>query len=85
MPAFRATISLIGLPSSGSAQVMVTGNVLSALPECCMVLPNGEVLDYVAYDDDDRRLPAEVGDDETTGIHIVMTVQFEEPAFKRVR
>ena len=77
--------SFVGLPSSGSAQVLVTGSVLSAFPECCMVLPTGEVLDFVEYDDDTLLLPVEVGYDDSTSINVILNVQFEEPAFKRVR
>jgi hypothetical protein len=75
----------MGLPSNVSARVMVTGNVFAAFPECCVVLPNGEMLDLVAYDDSDTHLPMEVANDEMTGINVMMSVQFEEPAFKRAR
>jgi hypothetical protein len=54
------------------------------LPEFCLVLPTGEVIDFPQYDDN-IALPAEVGQDETVGINAMLTVQFEEAPVKRSR
>ena len=74
----------INLPSSGSVQVQIMGNVVTSLPEFCFVLPSGDMVDIVMYEDN-CALPVEGGHDETAGINVLLTVQFEEPALKRVR
>ena len=73
----------IGLVSSNVVQVYVTDSVGSALPEFCLVLPSGEILDIAQYDDN-IRLPDEVPQDDWASVNAMLTVQFEEPAPKRM-
>ena len=69
----------IGLASSNTVQVSVIDTVGSALPEFCLTLPSGEVLDLVQYDPI-VSLPDEVPHDECAAIIAMLTIQFEEPA-----
>ena len=68
----------IGLASSNAVQVNVTDTIGSALPEFCLVLPSGEILDFIQYDGN-IVLPNEVPHDDWSGINAMLTVQFEEP------
>lgn len=57
----------------------------SALPEFCVVLPNGRVVDFAQYDDN-IPLPAEVLADDNACINALLTLHFEEAAApKRMR
>ena len=58
-------------------QVLVTDTIGSALPEFCIVLPSGEVVDFIQYDG--NILADEVCQDEWASINAMLTVQFEEP------
>ena len=74
----------IGLFASNPVPVEVNDNVGASLPEFCLVLPTGEVVDFVQYDDN-IPLPAEVPQDEYACISALLAVQFEEPPPKRQR
>ena len=49
----------------------------SALPEFCLVLPTGEVLDFLMYDES-IRFPNEVPHDEGAGIYATLRIQFTD-------
>ena len=74
----------IGLSASNTVQVLVTDRVGSALPEFCLVLPTGDGLDIAQYDDT-ILVPDEVQQDEWASVSAMLTIQFEEPATKRLR
>ena len=74
----------VNLPSSGSVRVHILGSIFTSLPEICMVLPNGEMLDLVMYEDN-CLFPVEVDHDENSGINILLMVDYEERMTKRVR
>ena len=75
----------IGLSASNAVPVLVTDSIGSALPEFCLVLPSGEVLDIAQYDDN-IRLPDEVPQDEWASVNAMLTIQFDEPVTaKRLR
>ena len=74
----------VGLASSNTVQVMVTDSIGSALPEFCLVMPSGEILDIQQYDGN-IVLPDEVPPDEWASVSVLLTVQFEEPPQKRPR
>ena len=48
------------------------------------MLPSGDVLDLLQYDEN-IPLPAEVPQDEWACINAMLTVQFEDPPVKRLR
>lgn len=73
----------ICLSTESSMLVDVLDTPGSALPELCFVLPTGEVLDFVMYDDN-IPLPNEVAHDEWAGIFATVRVQFVDDA-KRPR
>ena len=54
------------------------------LPEFCVVLPTGEVIDFEQYGET-IPLPAETPQDETATISAMLTIQFEDPPIKRSR
>ena len=64
--------------------VIVRDTVTLALPEFCLVLPTGEVVDLQQYDDN-IPLPAEVPQDESACINALLAIQFEEPRAKKQR
>ena len=72
----------IGLSASNVVPVVVTDSVGSALPEFCLVLPSGELLDIAQYDDN-IPLPDEVQQDDWSSVSAMLTVQFDEPSSKR--
>ena len=72
------------MSASNTVQVVVTDSVGSALPEFCLVLPTGDVLDIAQYDDT-ILVPDEVQQDEWASVSAMSTIQFEEPATKRLR
>ena len=74
----------VALGSSNSVPVNVSDTIGSALPEICLVLPSGEVLDFVQYDGN-IVLPAVVPQDEWASISALLTVVFDEPPIKRIR
>ena len=74
----------IGLSASNVVPVVVTDSVGSALPEFCLVLPSGELLDIAQYDDN-IPLPDEVQQDDWSSVSAMLTVQFDEPPSKRSR
>ena len=74
----------LSLSSSNTVQVWVTDTIGSALPEFCLVLPTGEVVDFEQYDDN-IPLPREVPQDGWACINAMFTIQFEEPPPKRQR
>jgi hypothetical protein len=71
----------IGLSASNMVPVVVTDSVGSALPEFCLVLPSGEVLDIAQYGDN-IHTPDEVQQDEWASVNVMLTIQFDEPAPK---
>jgi hypothetical protein len=74
----------LSLSGSNAVQVVVTGNVGASLPEFCVVLPSGEVVDFQQYDDN-IPVPAEGPQDAWACISALLTVQFEVPPVKRQR
>ena len=74
----------ISLGGSNSVPVLVSDTVGSALPEFCLVLPTGEVLEFAQYGDN-IPLPSVVPQDEWAAINAVFTVQFDEHGAKRAR
>ena len=79
-----ADTQYIGLASSNVVQVTVTDTIGSALPEFCLVIPSGEMLDFIQYNAN-IPLPDEVAQDDWSGISAMLTVQFDEPQVKRQR
>ena len=78
--------AFIGLSSSNTIQVEVIGSVGGFLPELCFVLPNGEVLDFLMYDEGESSLPFDVVHDDYASMTSMFTVQFESPPdVKRMR
>lgn len=75
---------VVGCASSNTVTVEVVDAVGAGLPEFCLVLPSGEVLDFVQYGDA-IVLPREVIHDEYAGISVLLTVQFDEAPVKRFR
>ena len=74
----------LAFAASNTVPVTVTDAIGSALPEFCVVLPAGDVLDLQQYDDN-IPLPAEVSADNSACINALFVIQFEEPAQKRMR
>lgn len=70
--------SFIGLCGSNTIHVDVTHDIGTLLPEVCCVLPNGEVLDFVMYDEESIPLPMDVMHDDFASITTMFTVQFDE-------
>ena len=64
----------ITLSSDTAVQALVTDALGSALPEVCLVLPTGEVLDFVMYDPA-TPLPMEVAHDEYADVRVTVRVQ----------
>lgn len=79
-----ADTQFLGLSGINSVPVYVRDAVTAALPEFCLVLPTGEVIDMEQYDDN-IPLPAEVQHDENASASALLMVQFEEPPPKRSR
>ena len=74
----------IALGGSNTIPVWVNDTIGSALPEFCVVLPSGEVLDLQQYDDN-IPVPTEAPQDNWACVSAMFVVQFEEPAVKRLR
>lgn len=86
LPGARIPCGSLYLSISGSntVQVWVNDTTGSALPEFCIVLPSGEIVDFQQYDDN-IPLPAEVPQDGSAGVSAMFTIHFDEPPPKRRR
>jgi hypothetical protein len=47
--------------------------------EVCFVTPNGEVLDFLMYDEENVPVPMDVVHDDYASMSALLTVQFAEP------
>lgn len=70
--------SFMGLSGSNTIHVDVTHDIGTLLPEVCCVLPNGEVLDFMMYDEESVPLPLDVIHDDFASVTAMFTVQFDE-------
>lgn len=70
--------SFIGLCGSNTIHVDVTHDIGTLLPEVCCVLPNGEVLDFMMYEEETIPLPVDVVHDDFASVTAMFTVQFDE-------
>jgi hypothetical protein len=64
----------ISLSGTVPVRALARGSVTAALPEFCLLLPSGEVLDFVQYRGD-APLPPEAYPDETAGITVTLVVE----------
>jgi hypothetical protein len=83
LPVSSARISgearFISLAGNQTIRAVAVDVVTASLPEFCLLLPSGQVLDLAQYDDN-APLPAEVPPDETAGVTASLLVEIGEAA-----